>query len=64
MISQKYPLLLQNCTGVILITKPPLIFGSPEGGFYDFLGYSLCIGACFMSALGLVLTKLIALTVG
>jgi len=50
--------------GVILITKPPLIFGSPEGGFYDFLGYSLCIGACFMSALGLVLTKLIALTVG
>jgi len=49
--------------GVILITKPPLIFGSPVGGFYDFLGYSLCIGACFMSALGLVLTKLIALTV-
>jgi len=48
--------------GVILITKPPIIFGNP-GGSYDVLGYCLALGACLMSALSLVWTKLIALTV-
>jgi len=52
---------LSLVTGVVMIAKPPILFGSPlEGGSYDLLGYSLALGACFMSATGLVLTKLIA----
>jgi len=50
-------------TGVVLIAKPPLVFGTLFGTTmesYDLLGYSLVLGACFMSATGLVLTKLIS----
>ena len=42
-------------SGVILIAKPPFIFGQTT---YDTLGYSLVLSACLMSALGIVLTKL------
>ena len=46
-------------SGVILIAKPPFIFGQQEGQTtYDTLGYSLVLSACVMSALGIVLTKL------
>jgi len=58
-------------TGVILIAKPPILFGPAEGGAvdpdtagvdqpYDALGYALVCGACLMSALSLVLTKMVA----
>jgi len=46
-------------TGVVLISKPPIIFGS-NMETYDLVGYTLVLGACNMSALGLVLTKLIS----
>eukprot|EP00088_Acartia_fossae_P008244 TRINITY_DN13925_c0_g1_i1.p1 TRINITY_DN13925_c0_g1~~TRINITY_DN13925_c0_g1_i1.p1 ORF type:complete len:486 (+),score=101.79 TRINITY_DN13925_c0_g1_i1:36-1493(+) len=45
--------------GVLLIAKPPIIWGQGEEE-YDLLGYSLNCLACLMSALGLVLTKKIA----
>jgi len=57
-------------TGVVLIAKPPILFGPAEGGSfpdtagvdtpYDALGYALVCGACLMSALSLVLTKMVA----
>jgi len=46
--------------GVILISKPPFIFGQDENLGYDAIGYSLVLCACGMSALGIVLTKLIS----
>merc|ERR1719309_14807 len=40
---------LSLVTGVVMIAKPPILFGSPlEGGSYDLLGYSLALGACFI----------------
>jgi len=57
-------------TGVVLIAKPPILFGPAEGGSfpdtagvdtpYDALGYALVCGACLMSAMSLVLTKMVA----
>jgi len=58
-------------TGVILIAKPPILFGPAEGGAvdqdtagvdrpYDALGYALVCGACLMSAFSLVVTKMVA----
>jgi len=46
--------------GVILISKPPFIFGQDENLGYDAVGYSLVLSACGLSALGIVLTKLIS----
>jgi len=46
-------------TGVVLIAKPPILFGS-EDETYDLIGYSLVLSACLMSALGIVLTKFIS----
>jgi len=46
--------------GVVLIAKPPLIFGHDEEEEYDVLGYSLVCLATTMSAVGIVLTKLLA----
>lgn len=46
--------------GVVLIAKPPMIFGQNEEAEYDVLGYSLVFLATTMSAIGIVLTKLLA----
>jgi len=46
--------------GVVLIAKPPLIFGHDKEDEYDVLGYSLVLLATTMSAVGIVLTKLLA----
>jgi len=46
-------------TGVVLIAKPPILFGS-EDETYDAIGYSLSLSACVMSAWGVVLNKLVA----
>jgi len=49
--------------GVVLIAKPPIIFGSFDNGeedTYDLIGYVLVCLACLMSALGIVLTKKIS----
>jgi len=46
-------------SGVVLVAKPPFLFGSPEES-YDVLAYSFAIGAQVMSAFGIVLLKLIA----
>jgi len=46
-------------SGVILISKPPILFKIAEGESYDFLGYGITFSACLMSALGAVLPKLI-----
>jgi len=46
-------------TGVVLIAKPPIVFGS-AGETYDAIGYTLALSACVMSALGVVLTKLVS----
>ena len=46
--------------GVTLISKPPVLFTSSSGPGYDLVGYTLVLAACCMSALGVVLTKLIA----
>jgi len=46
-------------TGVVLIAKPPIIFGSSDEA-YDLVGYILVSGACLMSAIGIVLTKKIS----
>jgi len=49
--------------GVVLIAKPPIIFGSSDDGeedTYDLIGYVLVCLACLMSALGIVLTKKIS----
>merc|ERR1719427_267912 len=46
-------------TGVVLIAKPPILFGS-DSQHHDAIGYGLVLSACFMSALGIVLTKLIS----
>ena len=43
--------------GVVMITKPPIIFGYGTKETYDFTGYVLVCLACLMSALGIVLTK-------
>jgi len=49
-------------SGVVLIAKPPILFADlvPDDFEYDVLGYILVCSACFMSALGLVLTKKIS----
>jgi len=58
-------------TGVVLIAKPPILFGPAQGGGsfpdtagvdtpYDALGYALVCGACLLSAMSLVLTKMVA----
>merc|ERR1719369_90616 len=46
-------------TGVVLIAKPPIVFGS-EDETYDAIGYTLSLSACVMSALGVVLNKLVS----
>lgn len=46
--------------GVVLIAKPPMIFGQNEEAEYNVLGYSLVFLATTMSAIGIVLTKLLA----
>ena len=46
---------------MVLISKPPILFHhTSTDGSYDALGYSLVMSACLMSALGIVLTKLIS----
>jgi len=49
-------------SGVVLIAKPPILFANmvPDDFEYDVVGYILVCSACFMSALGLVLTKKIS----
>ena len=54
-----YATLFHYCQGVVLVAKPPFLFGSPEES-YDVLAYSFAIGAQIMSAFGIVLLKLIA----
>ena len=51
--------LFHSCQGVVLVAKPPFLFGSSEES-YDVLPYSFAIGAQVMSAFGIVLLKLIA----
>ena len=46
--------------GVVMIAKPPIIFGYGTEDTYDIIGYVLVCLACLMSALGLVLTKKIS----
>jgi len=46
-------------TGVVLIAKPPILFGGNMEN-YDLIGYTLVSLACFMSAIGIVLTKKIS----
>lgn len=48
--------------GVVLITKPPLLLATSSAS-YDVVGYTLVLLACAMSALGVVVTKLLAATV-